>query len=45
MMNVTLPTLICRVVTFGIHTHRESQCGGAGLYIKSCYDFEVHKKL
>ena len=27
------------------HTPTETQCGGAGLYIKSCYDFEVHKKL
>ena len=27
------------------HTPTETQFGGAGLYIKSCYDFDVQQKL
>ena len=43
MMNVTLPTLISRAITW--HTFTETQSGGAGLYFKSCYDFDIHEKL
>ncbi len=28
-----------------IHTPTEIQCGGAGIYVKSCYQFEVIKHL
>ena len=28
-----------------IHTPTETQCGGAGIYIKSCYEFEIIKSI